>query len=131
MRIFIPALVFEDCFVDNVQQTLSEMGHEVVTLGSAKYKSYWSLPRYAARVARGMVRGDQPTREGFKIIKLARETKPDLVLSLTGLLHPVVLEELGKIVPGRRVLWWGDPPANSQEWGIVDPGWDWIGVIPQ
>lgn len=128
MRILIPAFGFEDCFVDNVEKTLVEMGHEVRTLGYVPHKRYWSLPRYATRVAREMMVGDRPDRVGQKIIKLAREFKPDVVLSVTGLLHPVVLEELGKFARGRRVIWWGDPPANSQKWGILDSGWDWVYV---
>lgn len=128
MRILIPAFCFEDSFEDNVAKTLVEMGHEVRTLGSVPYKKYWSLPRYAARVAREMMIGDKPDRVGQKIIRLAKEFKPEVVLSVTGLLHPVVLQELGKFARGRRVLWWGDPPANSQKWGILDPGWDWIYV---
>jgi spore maturation protein CgeB len=43
-------------------------------------------------------------------------------------LHPEILEELGHLCPGRRVLWWGDPPANSKRWGLLNPGWDWIFV---
>ena len=128
MRILIPAFGFEDCFVDNVEKTLTEMGHEVRTLGYIPHKKYWSLPRYAARVAREMLIGDTPDGVGQKIIKLARDFKPDVVLSVTGLLHPLVLEELGKFARGRRIIWWGDPPANSQKWGILDPGWDWIYV---
>ena len=128
MRILIPAFGFEDCFVDNVEKTLVEMGHEVLTLGHVPLKKYWSLPRYATRVAREMMIGDKPDRVGQQVIKLAKEFKPDVVLSVTGLLHPVVLEELGKFARGRRVIWWGDPPANSQKWGILDPGWDWIYV---
>jgi spore maturation protein CgeB len=49
-------------------------------------------------------------------------------LSVTGPVHPQVLDELGKMTPGRRILWWGDPPANSQRWGILDRGWDWVYV---
>lgn len=128
MRILIPAFGFEDCFVDNVSRTLSAMGHDVRTLGHVSYRSYWSLPKYAARVAREMVIGDKPDRIGQKIIKSAKEFKPNAVLSVTGLLHPTVLEELGKLAPGRRILWWGDPPANSQRWGVVDPGWDFVYV---
>jgi spore maturation protein CgeB len=128
VRILIPAFGFEDCFVDNVEKTLVEMGHEVRTLGYMSHKKYWALPRYATRVAREMMVGDKPDGVGQKIIRLAREFKPDVILSVTGLLHPVVLEELDKFARGRRVLWWGDPPANSQKWGILDPGWDWIYV---
>jgi spore maturation protein CgeB len=126
MRIFIPAFCTEDCFEDNVEKTLLEMGHDVCTLGSIAHKQYWSLPRYVARVAREMMVGDKPNRLDQKIVKLAKEFKPDIILSLTGQLHPTVLEELGKLTQGRCVLWWGDPPANSQRWGILDPGWDFI-----
>jgi spore maturation protein CgeB len=126
MRIFIPAVCIEDNFEDNVEKTLREMGHEVRSLGSVGRDSYWSLPRYAARVAREMVVGDKPDRVGLKIIETAKSFKPDVVLSLTGQLHPLVLEELGRLAPGRRILWWGDPPANSQKWGILDPGWDFV-----
>jgi spore maturation protein CgeB len=126
MRIFIPAFCTEDCFEDNVEKTLLEMGHDVRTLGHMTRQRYWSLPKYAARVAREMIVGDKPDNLGNRILKEARDFKPDLVLSLTGQLHPLVLEELGKISSNRRVLWWGDPPANSQRWGIVDPGWDFI-----
>jgi spore maturation protein CgeB len=128
VRILIPAYGFDDCFVDNVQKTLVEMDHDVRTLGHVPYRKYWSLPRYATRVAREMMSGDKPDRVGQKIIKLTRDFKPDVILSVTGLLHPLVLEELGRFARGRRVLWWGDPPANSQKWGILDPGWDWIYV---
>jgi len=124
MRIFIPAFCTEDCFEDNVEKTLLEMGHDVCTLGSIAHKQYWSLPRYVGRVAREMMVGNKPNRLDQKIVKIAKEFKPDIILSLTGQLHPIVLEELGKLTQGRCVLWWGDPPANSQRWGILDPGWD-------
>jgi spore maturation protein CgeB len=128
MRILIPASGYEDSFVDNVQKTLSDMGHEVRTLGYTNFRASWSLRSYAARLAQDAISSDRPSRIDQKIIKLAREFKPELLLSVTGSLHPVILEELGKIVAGRRVLWWGDAPANSQKWGIVDSGWDWIYV---
>jgi spore maturation protein CgeB len=128
MRILIPAHCFEDCFVDNVQRTLEQMGHEVRTLGHMTYKQYWALPRYATRIAVEMMVGEKPDRLGRKILRAAKEFKPDIVLSVTGPVHPLVLDELGKMTPGRRILWWGDPPANSQRWGILDRGWDWVYV---
>jgi spore maturation protein CgeB len=124
MQFFIPGYCFEDSFVENVQSALIKMGHEVRTLGNVEHKKYWSLPRYASRVAIQMMRGDQPTKHDYKILKVAREFKPDVVLSTSGTIHPTILNELGKIASGRRVLWWGDPPANSQKWGVLAPGWD-------
>jgi len=126
MRIFIPAPCFEDSFADNVQVTLSKMGHEVYTLGVVSQKAYWARPRYVLRVAWSRLYGERPNLMERKVIKFARALKPDLVLGLTAQLHPETLEALGKLCPGRRVLWWGDAPANSQRWGILDPAWDAI-----
>ena len=117
MRVFIPAFCTEDCFEDNVEKTLLEMGHEVGTLGSIAYKEYWSLPRYAARVAREMMVGDKPNRLDQKIVKIAKEFKPDIVLSLTGQLHPAVLQELGKLTPGRCILFGGVIPLQTVKGG--------------
>jgi spore maturation protein CgeB len=128
MRILIPGLSLEDSFVDNVEKTLVEMGHEVRTLGSTSIRNAWALPGYLTRVASEIMIGDKPDRVGQRIIKLAKEFRPDVVLSVTGAVHPAVLQELGKFAAGRRVLWWGDSPANSQKWGIVDSGWDWVYV---
>lgn len=131
MRIFIPAFSYEDSFVDNVQTTLTDMGHQAQTLGPIYHEKYFSLPRYASRLVTQLIAGDKPTYHDYKILKFAREFKPDMVLSTTGALHPIVLEELGKIVRGRRVLWWGDTPANSQKWGILDAGWDVVYIKDQ
>ncbi len=126
MRIFIPAHFYEDSFVDNVQVTLANMGHEVRTLGAVIHKDYWSLPRYAMRRAVSRLYGERPEPLERKIVKLARDFKPDMILGLTALLHPETMEALGKLCPGRLILWWGDPPANSQRWGILDPSWDGV-----
>jgi spore maturation protein CgeB len=127
MRILIPFPYYKDSFTDNVQVTLSDMGHEVRTLGAASYEKGWKASTYFRRLSSDIL-GNKPTRVDYTILKLAKEFKPDLILSVTGLVHPLILEELGSIAPGRRVLWWGDPPANSQRWGIVDSGWDFIYV---
>lgn len=120
----MPSFYYEDTFVDNVQSTLKEMGHEVRTLGFVPRTKYYSFPKYAARVTSEMLFGDKPTRKDNHVLRLVRDFKPDLFLSTTGTIHPETLDEIGKLLPGRRVLWWGDPPANSERWGIVDPGWD-------
>ena len=120
----MPSFYYEDTFVDNVQSTLKEMGHLVHTLGFVPRTNYYSFPKYAARITSEILFGDKPARKDIQILKLVREYKPDLFLSTTGSIHPATLDEIGKIVPGRRVLWWGDAPANSQRWGILDQGWD-------
>ncbi len=128
MKVFIPGPSYEDSFTDNVRHTLEQMGHEVVAPRARNYASYWSFPRYALRVARERVRGARPSGQEWELLRLARARTPDVVLCLSWDIHPEILEELGKVCPGRRVLWWGDPPANSQRWGLVNPGWDWVFV---
>jgi spore maturation protein CgeB len=124
MRIFIPSPYYEDSFVDNVQVTLARMGHEVLTMGAVRHGAYWSLPRYAMRVAISRLFGERPSPVEQRAVKLAYVFKPDLVLGLTASLHPEVLYSLRKLCPGRLILWWGDAPSNSQKWGILDPAWD-------
>ena len=124
MRILIATPAYEDSFADNVGLTLQIMGHDVAYAIRAKHDSYYSFPRQVIRALKERLLGDRPTGEERRILKLARSFKPDVVLALTRGLHPELLHELGKICPGRRVLWWGDSPANSQRWGMLDSGWD-------
>ena len=126
MRILVPAYLYEDSFADNVQHTLTQMGHEVRTLGFIEHRKQMSSRHRAAIVLRNAVFGDRPGETDRKILKVAAEFKPDLVLAMTASLHSETLQKLGRIARMGRVLWWGDPPANSQRWGIVDPGWDFI-----
>ena len=125
MRILIAQEYFEDSFVDNVQITLKEMGHEVRTLDFVPQKQFWSLPRRSLAVL-SQALSDKPNTQDKKLLRLAKEFMPDLLLSTTGLVHEDILDELGKIGNLRRVLWWGDPPANSKKWGLLDPGWDFV-----
>jgi spore maturation protein CgeB len=125
MRILIPFQHYEDSSIDNIQDTLRDMGHEVMTLGSVNHSSYWSLPRYALRVAMQRMESNRLSRTERTMLRLAREFKPDMILAgVHSPLNPLVLSEFGRLCPGRRVLWWGDPPANSQKWGILDSEWD-------
>lgn len=106
--------------------TLEAMGHEVRTLGIIDPASYWSLiPRFRRRLSE-FLPGGRPSREEDNLFEVAKDYKPDLFLSLTRRIHPEILMDLGKTCRGRRVLWWGDTPANSKEWGILDPEWDFI-----
>ena len=125
MRILIPFSYYEDSSIDNIRQTLTDMGHEVRTLGVIQFAQHWSLPRYAFRVMQEKVASEKLSRVEQKMLRLAREFKPDMILAgVHSPLNPIVLEEFGRLCPNRRVLWWGDAPANSQKWGILDSGWD-------
>ena len=111
MRILIPFVHYKDSAVDNIQQTLTEMGHEVRTLGSVDHAKYWSLPRYALRVLKERLTSENLSRDERKLLQLARDFKPDMILAgVHSPLNPLLLDEFGKLCPGRRVLWWGDAP---------------------
>lgn len=125
MRILIPQRYFEDSFVDNVQITLKEMGHEVRTLDFVPQKRFWSSTRKAFGFVRQTL-ADKPSPEDKQLLRIAREFRPELLLSTTGVIHGEILNELGEIANLRRVLWWGDPPGNSRKWGLLDPGWDYV-----
>jgi spore maturation protein CgeB len=103
------------------------MGHEVRTLGMVNHKIYGSSLSHAYRFVMQRLITDKPAHLDYKILRIARDFKPDVLLSTTNdTLHSSILDELGKITSGRRVLWWGDPPANSKKWGVLDPHWDYI-----
>lgn len=126
MRIFIPQHYYEDSFVDNVQTTLKEMGHEVQTLGFIDWRKCWSKSRKAIGILSQALRIDGTQKETRKLIRIAKKFKPDLLLSTTGLVDEQVLEELGETLNGRRVLWWGDPPSNAPRWTLLNAGWDFV-----
>ena len=128
MRILIPSPCYEDSFADNVRDTLVDMGHEVRTLGEIQFHKYWSRHRLLARLLVGRLSGTKPTPEDYKVLRIAREFKPDLILSTTTTLHPLILDELGVVSSRRRALWWGDSAANNRRWGLLDPSWDAVFV---
>jgi spore maturation protein CgeB len=128
MRIFVPASAYEDSFAENVAATLTSMGHEVRSLGSVSHAEYWSVPRYAWRTGIRLLARDRPGLLDRKIVRVAREFKPDAVIATTGEWHSETLAALGRLCPGRMTLWWGDAPANSRRWTLVDPSWDFIYV---
>jgi spore maturation protein CgeB len=128
MRILLAGPSFDDSFAENVKSALLEMGHEVYGSEPEELERYWSLPRYAMRVLGERLRGDRPSRTDRLLLDLARSVKPDLLLALTWDVHPEILHAIGRICPGRRVLWWGDAVANCRRWGILNPGWDRVYV---
>src|SRR5678815_2331131 len=121
MRILIPFHYYEDSLEDNLQHTLTAMGHDVRTLGFVTHSSYWSGRSYVLRVLRERLVGDRSSSDERKVLKIAREFKPDMILAgVHSSINSSVLDELGAISHCRRVLWWVDPPANSRRWGLLD-----------
>src|ERR1700687_1947009 len=129
MKVLLPGPSHDDSFSDNVRHTLEQMGHQFISPPVRRQASHYSsLPRYALRVARERFSGGRPSRAEWQLLRLAKAKAPDVVLCPSFDIHPEILDELGKLCPGRRILWWGDAPANSQRWGLVNPGWDWVFV---
>ena len=126
MRVLVVGPRFPDSFADNVACALEDMGHDVRANAVVAVGRYWSLAQYALRVVRDRVAGDRPGRADVALLAEARRFMPDVVLSLTWDIHPGILEQLSLGGRARRVLWWGDPPANSQRWGLANPHWDKI-----
>src|SRR5687768_14285450 len=125
MRVLIPGLCYEDSFVENVRVALEELGHEVRTF-DIELSKYGSFPRQVWRVMRERLFGDAPRAEDLRVLRVAQDWKPELLLALTSDIHPEVLDELATYCKGRRVLWWADAPANSSRLGIVNPLWDHV-----
>lgn len=128
MRVFLLGPRFEDGFVDNVASALKGMGHEVFGTDEVSHARYWSFPSRALRVLEERFFGDKPIPEERAILPLVERARPDVLLALTWDIHPEILDTLGKKYKGRRILWWGDAPANSRRWGLVNPGWDKVYV---
>ena len=118
MRILIAGPTFPDSFAENVRSALVEMGHEVVGSEPEEIERYWSLPRKAMRALEERLWVDRPSRADRELYAIARSARPDMLLALTWDVHPEVLRAIGRICPGRRVLWWGDTVANCRRWGV-------------
>jgi hypothetical protein len=124
MKVIVPNYRTPDSFVDNVAATLETMGHNVVTLPSISIKRWDSPIRRIGReiaLRSGLVKIGPQERW---LLKTARVFHPDMVLALTQALSEETLTSLRRMGVPHLALWWGDPPANSQRWGMLAPGWD-------
>jgi spore maturation protein CgeB len=124
MRVLIAGVRFEDSFAENVALALEELGHEVTVTLEQGHAAYWSLARRVARDIEERIFRGRPQRTDVAVLARVRETSSQLVLCLTGDIHPEVLHKIGP--HARRALWWGDAPANSGRWGLLNPEWDWV-----
>lgn len=124
MRVLLPLAPAADTFTENVAVTLRSMGHEVATPRVPRVGWHRTRIGRAISAALSGPLTDAPTRAERRLVRLARSFHPDLLLSLTAGLHPEVLDVIGRMCGRRRVLWWGDAPANSRRWGMLEPRWD-------
>ncbi len=126
MRILIAGISYEDSFADNVCCALTEMGHEVRTLGNVSHARYYAKWRYVLRAAREHLRRREIDPDGRRLLRIARNFRPQVVLALTHEYAPQVLADLKRISNPVMILWWGDPPANARRWGMMDESWDLV-----
>ena len=104
MRILVLGPRFADGFADNVAGTLVEMGHEVLGAEEVDHAAYWSVPRRALRMVEERVFGDAPLPQDRKLLRLAKDRRPDALLALTWDVHPEILDERIEIL--RRQWKW-------------------------
>jgi spore maturation protein CgeB len=128
MRILVVGPRFEDSFADNVTSALEEMGHDVHSAEFAPHARYFSLPRQVLRLVARRVAGERPRRDERALLAKARSLRPAILLALTWDIHPEILDQLSLRGSCKRVLWWGDAPANSHGWGLANPHWDTVYV---
>jgi spore maturation protein CgeB len=124
MKFIIPSYSLPDNFTENVAFTLKLMGHEVLT-----------APKPAKVIDDRIMHLIQLGYEKFFpttltpqekwLLKIYKDFKPDVVLTLTQPLTEDVLLPLKK--QGiRTVCWWGDTPANMRNRGLLCDGWDFL-----
>lgn len=98
-----------DSFADNVLSTLSSMGVEAVSLGSASRRPKSRLTAAALEMARQVPSID--SRLQSKILRKARLERLDIVLALESSLLPSIVRDL-KMTGAAVALWFPDAMAN-------------------
>jgi spore maturation protein CgeB len=102
------------------------MGHEVVTYSAVdilgwRMNAHRRVDDLLSRVSR-----DHVSAADRSLMKRVREVKPDMVLALTRAISTPMLSSLRAAGVKHLVAWWGDPPANMSQMGLLSDGWDLI-----
>ena len=126
MKVIIPNFAATDSFVDNVATTLRSMGHEVRTPERGRISTPQSPIGAMAYEIRRKAFPHRWTRAEQWLVEACRSDAPDLVLCLTQPLKDEVIDAVRKAGVRHLVAWWGDPPANMREMGLLSDGWDHI-----
>lgn len=126
MKILIPNFCLEDSFVDNVSYTLIKMNHEVINMGKISVDKSYSKLLIGIKDIQKKVFPQFSIQEKF-ILKTIKNTKVDILLSLTQSIDEEILYECKK----RGVItisWWGDTAANMIKRGLFSDYWDYVYV---
>lgn len=126
MRVIIPNYRAADSFTDNVAETLTDMGHQVLTLPKPAIGSRSSTGRFLLSAAQRAFPSLHTEQERW-LLRSAKDFRPDLILAVTQTIKEEVLFEVKRVAPGvRTAVWWGDPPANISGMGLLTKEWDVI-----
>lgn len=126
MRVLIAGYSYEDSFADNVRCALEEMGHRVRTMGDVQHDRYYAPWRHYLRAIQERIARKAVDQDGRKLLRMAEEFRPDIVLTLTREYAAEVLSTLKKKYGAVLICWWGDPPANVKRFGFADPHYDLV-----
>jgi spore maturation protein CgeB len=125
MRVLLASPDHPDSFADNVRVTLEALGHEVISPLRRPGDRRRALFRTAVNEIVRHLGSDASLPDHRLLLRVARETKPDILLALTWVIPSEILREIGR-TGARRVLWWGDPQGNAPRWGFLDEEWDHV-----
>jgi spore maturation protein CgeB len=64
------------------------------------------------------------TVDEHRLLRLVRSFRPEMVLALTRAFRPPVLASVKRAGVSHLVAWWGDPPANMRQMGLLAAEWD-------
>jgi len=124
MKFIIPNYSLPDNFAENVAFTLRLMGHEVLTAPKPVQLINDKL-MHLMQLSFEKFFPESLTPQEKWLLKVYKEYKPDVVLTLTQSINEEVLLALKKqgII---TACWWGDTPANMRKQGLLCNGWDFI-----
>jgi spore maturation protein CgeB len=124
MKFIIPNYSVPDNFSENVAFTLRLMGHEVLTAPKPVQLLNDKL-MHLMQLGFEKFLPESLTPQEKWLLKVYKEYRPDVVLTLTQSLNEEVLDALKKsgII---TACWWGDTPANMRKQGLLCDGWSFI-----
>lgn len=119
MKVLVVGPQFPDSFARNISETLTTMGHQVTCADGTRVRHHGArlsglLWTYAPKAF--------PSLEIAifrKIVRIAKDTQPDLVLVTYGLMPPDVVEDLKNACNGRVVCWFIDPVTNMYRYYVL------------
>lgn len=124
--VLISGPIFKDTFADNIIDTLKGMGIHPVSDEQETRTGRSAQVMHLLRDLAERAGADWPSAHEKRLLKLAREHKPELFLSPTIACDDAFLDQLKASGVRHCVAWWGDAPGNMKRMGLLSKKWDWI-----